>query len=176
MAKENLYPRSEVDPSTFHIPVERGSPEWRTQRIQRAYCTSENYRRRDLAIHLADMCGANLAQIAMLYPLTRGRHISVIFGSSKANHLDDMVALQHMIIDEEAMSLLAGTQLEHQKGIFAFISQLLGLGNNNVIPMSLTSKGANRVNGEASESSADSAAKVMAGGVKEPAFIAKRVL
>ena len=93
MAKEDLWPKDEVDPSTFDDPVERGSDEWRLQRIQSAYCNEENYRRRDLAVKLAKKSGLKLAQIAMLYPLTKGKHISVIFGSSKSNHIDDMVVL-----------------------------------------------------------------------------------
>lgn len=135
MAKSDLWPEHEVDPATFSAPVTRGSDEWRLQRIQRAYCNSENYRRRHLAVQLAELTGCKLAQIAMLYPLTRGRHISVIFGSSKVDHLDDMVALRHMNIDDEAMMLLAGRQeaVKEEKG-FAFVPQLLGLGRNNVMP------------------------------------------
>ena len=104
MAKEDLWPQHEVDPSTFNTPVERGSDEWRVQRIQKAYCNPENYRRRNLAIKLARKSNLTLAQIAMLYPLTKGQHISVIFGSSKPHHVDDMVALQHLNIDESAMN------------------------------------------------------------------------
>jgi aryl-alcohol dehydrogenase-like predicted oxidoreductase len=105
MAKEELWPEEEVDPTTFNDPVVKGSDEWRVQRIQKAYCNPENYRRRDLAIKLAKKSNLKLAQVAMLYPLTKGQHISVIFGSSKTHHLDDMVALQHFNIDETAMSL-----------------------------------------------------------------------
>ena len=50
MAKEDLWPEEEVDPSTFDDPVEKGSDAWRVQRIQKAYCNPENYRRRNLAI------------------------------------------------------------------------------------------------------------------------------
>ena len=105
MAKEDLWLQSEVDPTTFNDPVERGTEEWRLQRIQKAYCNDENYRRRDLAIKLAAKSNLKLAQIAMLYPLTKGKHISVIFGSSKSHHIDDMVALQHFNIDDTAMNL-----------------------------------------------------------------------
>lgn len=105
MAKEELWRQEDVDESTFDLPVERGSNEWRLQRIQKAYCNKENYRRRDLAIRLARDSGLKLAQIAMLYPLTKGKHISVIFGSSKSHHIDDMVELQHFNIDDTAMSL-----------------------------------------------------------------------
>ena len=108
MAKEDLWPENEIDPSTFNAPVVKGSDEWRLQRLQRAYCNSENYRRRELAIELASKSCLKLAQIAMLYPLTKGKHISVIFGSSKASHIDDMVELQHLNIDESAMALFLG--------------------------------------------------------------------
>ena len=105
MAKEDLWCEEDVDPSTFDAPVERGTDEWRLQRIQKAYCNPENYRRRNLAIKLAEKSDLKLAQIAMLYPLTKGKHISVIFGSAKEHHIDDMVALQHFNIDETAMEL-----------------------------------------------------------------------
>merc|ERR1712242_200809 len=91
----------------FNIPVVRGSDEWRIQRIQKAYCHPENYRRRDLAIKLTKNSNLKLAQIAMLYPLTKGQHISVIFGSSKPEHIDDMVTIQHFNIDENAMNKFA---------------------------------------------------------------------
>jgi len=108
MANENLWPQSEVDCTTFDDPVERGTDEWRLQRIQKAYCNDENYRRRDLAIKLAAQSNMNLAQIAMLYPLAKGKHISVIFGPLESHHIDDMVALQHFNIDESSMNILAG--------------------------------------------------------------------
>ena len=104
MAKEDLWTQDEVDPATFNLPVERGYEEWRLQRIQKAYCNAENCRRRDLAIKLAKKSDLRLAQVAMLYPLTKGNHISVNFGSAKPDHFDDMVSLQHFKIDEIAMS------------------------------------------------------------------------
>ena len=105
MAKEDLWTQNEVDTKSFNTPVERGSDAWRLQRIQKAYCNDENYRRRDLAVKLAKKSKLKLAQIAMLYPLTKGKHISVIFGSSKTQHIDDMVAIQHFNIDDNAMNL-----------------------------------------------------------------------
>lgn len=125
MAKEDLWPKEEVDPSTFDDPVERGSDEWRVQRIQKAYCNTENYRRRDLAIKLAKKSNLNLAQVAMLYPLTKGQHISVIFGSSKPHHLDDMVALQHLNIDEAAMSLFDKSTTRGKNKSFPFVPQFI---------------------------------------------------
>ncbi len=110
MAKPDLWSREDVDPSTFDDPVVKGSNEWRLQRIQKAYCNPENYRRRDLAIKLAEQSNLKLAQVAMLYPLTKGSHFSVIFGSLKPSHVDDMIALQHLNIDESAMSLFVNDQ------------------------------------------------------------------
>lgn len=115
MAKSDLWPENEVDESSFNKPVERGTDEWRVQRLQRAYCNPENYRRRDLAIKLAGSSGLKLAQVAMLYPLAIGEHISVIFGSSKEDHLDDMISLQHLSLDKTAKVLLAGTQEEEEE-------------------------------------------------------------
>ena len=131
MAKSDLWPEHEVDPDTFDAPVERGTNEWRLQRMQKAYCHPENYRRRNLAVELADSSGCNLAQIAMLYPLTRGQHISVIFGSSKATHLEDMMVVQHLNIDEEAMMLLGGVEpksKDTQKRRYPFMPQLVSKG------------------------------------------------
>ena len=136
MAKGDLWPQNEVDPSTFDDPVERGSDEWRIQRIQKAYCNPENYRRRNLAVKLAKKSKLTLAQIAMLYPLTKGSHISVIFGSSKPHHLDDMVALQHFNIDEKAMALFVNPRTKRER-FFRFIPQFLfdKTGVNNVQPL-----------------------------------------
>jgi aryl-alcohol dehydrogenase-like predicted oxidoreductase len=117
MAKADLWPQDEVDSSTFDKPVERGADEWRIQRLQRAYCNTENYRRRDLAVKLAESSNLKLAQIAMLYPLTLGEHISVIFGSSKEGHLDDMIALQHLNLDKTAMVMLAGSHMREEESI-----------------------------------------------------------
>jgi hypothetical protein len=125
MAQEDLWPQSEVDPSTFDAPaLERGTDEWRLQRIQKAYCNDENYRRRDLAIKLAAKSNLKLAQIAMLYPLTKGKHISVIFGSSKSHHIDDMVALQHFNIDDIAMNLFVNPK-SIQNNFFPYQAQFV---------------------------------------------------
>eukprot|EP00551_Chaetoceros_affinis_P007628 CAMPEP_0203665414 /NCGR_PEP_ID=MMETSP0090-20130426/2620_1 /ASSEMBLY_ACC=CAM_ASM_001088 /TAXON_ID=426623 /ORGANISM="Chaetoceros affinis, Strain CCMP159" /LENGTH=402 /DNA_ID=CAMNT_0050528947 /DNA_START=1186 /DNA_END=2394 /DNA_ORIENTATION=+ len=136
MAKEDLWQQNEVDPSTFHAPVVKGSDEWRLQRIQRAYCNPENYRRRELAIELASKSNLKLAQIAMLYPLAKGKHISVIFGSSKASHIDEMVALQHLNIDESAMALFLGDrhpQSRRQKRVVPFMPEfVIENSSNNV--------------------------------------------
>jgi len=115
MAKGDMWPEEEVDPSTFNTPVVEGSDEWRIQRVQRAYCHSENYRRRDVAKELAQNCGCYLSQVAAMYPLSMGKHISVIFGSSKSNHLDSMINLEHLHLDDEAMFHLAGVIRKRKK-------------------------------------------------------------
>lgn len=50
MAKEDLWEESSVESTKFYCQVGEGSDEWRLQRIQRAYCHKENYRRRNVAI------------------------------------------------------------------------------------------------------------------------------
>ena len=72
----------------------------------------------------------------------------MIFVSRRLDHLDDMVALQHMIIHDEAMSLLDGTQPERQNGVSNFVPELIGQGNSHIMNMNLTSKESKRVNGE----------------------------
>lgn len=134
MAKEDLWPEEEVDPSTFDDPVEKGSDEWRVQRIQKAYCNPENYRRRNLAIKLAKNSGLKLAQVAMLYPLTKESNISVIFGSSKPHHIDDMVALQHFNIDKRAMHLMEHGETQRFPQ-YPFVPQYIMGGRNNVKPI-----------------------------------------
>ena len=141
MAKSDLWPEHEVDPAAFDMPVVRGSDEWRVQRIQKAYCHTENYRRRNLAIELANSSGCNLAQVAMLYPLTRGEHISVIFGSSKADHLEDAMVLQHLHIDAEAMMLLGGVEPKPKDDRkYAFMPQLVSKGMNLKVPSTITGR------------------------------------
>jgi len=112
MAKSDLWPQEEIDPSTFDNLAEEGTDEWRVQRLQRAYCTDENYRRRDVAKRLAESYGCELSQVAAMYPLSVGKHISVIFGSSKEKHLSDMIDLEHLHLDDEAMFELAGMVLK----------------------------------------------------------------
>lgn len=133
MAKPDLWTKEDVDPSTFDDPVVKGSDEWRLQRIQKAYCNPENYRRRELAIELANKSNLKLAQIAMLYPLTKGKHISVIFGSLKPSHVDDMIELQHLNIDESAMNLFVNDQppVKRRKQFVPFVPQFI-VENKNV--------------------------------------------
>lgn len=120
MAKEDIWPQESIDYKSLSLPVERGSDEWRLQRIQKAYCHPENYRRRDLAVKLASLSNLNLAQIAMLYPLTKGKHISVIFGSSNKKHVEDMMALQHLRINDVAMDCFENKEVQQKNNIVAF--------------------------------------------------------
>ena len=136
-ANNDLWSEDEVDPSSFDSPVVKGSDEWRLQRIQKAYCNPENYRRRRLAAKLAEKSNLNLAQIAMLYPLSKGKHISVIFGSSKPHHVDDMIELQHFNIDDAAMDLFVNEQKKREKRPIPFVPQLVvDRLKNNVQPLS----------------------------------------
>ena len=141
MAKPDLWSKEDVDPSTFEDPVVKGSDEWRLQRIQKAYCNPENYRRRELAIQLANKSNLKLAQIAMLYPLTKGKHISVIFGSLKPSHVDEMIALQHLNIDESAMSLFVNDQppVKRRQQFVPFVPQFI-IENKNVSANNNSSK------------------------------------
>jgi len=102
MAKPHLWSKATVNFSSLEAPVEIGSDEWRLQRLQKAYCHDGNYRRRRIAVQLANKLGYKLSQIAVLYPLSLGKNVCVIFGSTSLEHLDDMVGLQHCQLDDEA--------------------------------------------------------------------------
>lgn len=86
---------------------ELGSNEWRMQRIQRAYCTAENYERRSLAHQLAKESGLSLAQIALIFSLDKGDHVSVLVGADCDKHLDEMVEVCEWSLDEEAIESLS---------------------------------------------------------------------
>ena len=101
MAKPHLWSKDTVDPFSFDAPVTLGSDEWRLQRIQKAYCYDMNYHRRHVAMKMARQLGYKLSQIAILYVLSMGKNISVIFGSNNLKHLDDMVGLEEHQLDEE---------------------------------------------------------------------------
>lgn len=107
MAKPDLWNEASIEPAFLaDTKVELGSDQWRLQRIQKAYCYNENYKRRRVAVQLARQYGCTLSRIATLYVLSRGQHISVIFGTNKLDQLQDMVGLQqleqpHMQLDEE---------------------------------------------------------------------------
>lgn len=107
MAKPHLWNSDSVDQQFLDTPnVPIGSDEWRLQRIQKAYCYDLNYHRRNVAVKLARQHGCTLSQIATRYILSRGNHISVIFGSNNLDHLEDMVEVlqdDHWQLDQEAM-------------------------------------------------------------------------
>eukprot|EP00957_Ditylum_brightwellii_P151660 11549129-Ditylum_brightwellii.AAC.1 len=54
MAKPDLWCEESVDREALNRPVVIGSDDWRLQRIQKAYCTEDNYLRRSLATELAE--------------------------------------------------------------------------------------------------------------------------
>lgn len=111
MAVPDLW--SEIDHDFVHGPdAEIGSNEWRSQRIQRAYCTPENYERRSLAHQLAKDSGLSLAQISLLFSLQKGDHVSVLVGAETRGHLEEMSQLRGWALDKEAFdSLSAATFL-----------------------------------------------------------------
>ena len=113
MAVPTLWRRHEIDFSTFHGPdAEVGTDLWRLQRIQRAYCTPANYVRRDIALKLAKSSGLTLAQIALLYSLGKGEHVSVLVGADRTSHLDEMAAIRDYKLDDEAMDALTAASMK----------------------------------------------------------------
>lgn len=107
MAVPTLWRPHEIHMSTFHGPEgELGSDLWRLQRIQRAYCTIQNYERRKIALHIAKEAGLSLAQVALLYSLAKGSHVSVLVGADRTTHLDEMAAIRDWCLDEEAIDYL----------------------------------------------------------------------
>jgi len=114
MAQAEKWPEAEVDTSTFDCDYEMGTDEWRLQQIQKAYCNNDNYRRRRIAVKLAEQHGLKLSQVATLFALSTGKHISVIFGSTNERHIDDMMGLQDLFLDAEAMYCLAGKKAKEQ--------------------------------------------------------------
>lgn len=107
MAKPTLWNEQSVDPSSLYAPVEIGSDAWRLQRIQRAYCYDQNYYCRRLAVQLARQRGLTLSQIAILYILSMGKNIHVIFGSNSLNHMEDVLSLPMRDLDDAAKLLLS---------------------------------------------------------------------
>lgn len=90
MAVPNLWPEHSVDKDFFHKTVELGSHEWRLQRIQRAYCHEENYRRRRNALRVAKENDMTLAQVAALYALSKSPNVSVILGFLEPKQIEDI--------------------------------------------------------------------------------------
>lgn len=90
MAIPDLWPEHSVDKGFFDKVVELGSDEWRLQRIQRAYCHDENYRRRRNAIKIAKDNDMTLAQVAALYALSKSPNVSVILGFLEPKQIEDI--------------------------------------------------------------------------------------
>lgn len=78
-----------------------GSDAWRLQRLQNAYCTPENYRRREEAVKIAKAHDLTLAQVALLYALNIGPHVSVLVGAGNPRHLDEMTAIRDVNIKND---------------------------------------------------------------------------
>lgn len=100
MAVPDLWCEKTVDPAFFHKEVELGSEEWRLQRIQKAYCNDENYRRRRNALRVAEEYGMSLAQIAALYAMSVSPSVSVIMGFLEPSQIDDVKDLHHYFLDK----------------------------------------------------------------------------
>ena len=116
MAVPNLWEKNEVSLKE-EKEYEVGSNDWRLFRIQRAYCTDENYRRRKVACDLAASSGLSLAQIAMLFPLSycSDTKISVIAGVDRAQHFDDMTMLKDLRLSPREKSMLIGTDYDNEE-------------------------------------------------------------
>lgn len=103
MAVPDLWCEESLDTSFFEKEVEVGSDEWRLQRIQRAYCHEENYRRRRNALKVAEEHNLSLAQIAALYAISVSPNVSVIIGFLEASQIDDVKDLHHYHFDKECV-------------------------------------------------------------------------
>jgi len=107
MAVPTLWNEDSIDKDFLNGPdAELGSNDWRTQRIQRAYCHSENYARRALAHELAKTRGLTLAQISLVYSLQKGDHVSVLVGTEDVGHLDEIANVRGWRLDDEAFESL----------------------------------------------------------------------
>jgi len=100
MAVPDLWCEESVDQSFLQKEVEVGSSDWRLQRIQKAYCTEENYRRRRNAVSVAKEHGKSLAQIAALYAMSISPNVSVILGFLEPNQIDDVADLHNYYFDK----------------------------------------------------------------------------
>lgn len=108
MAVPDLWSEDTIDRAFLNgKDAEIGSNDWRTQRIQRAYCTPENYERRRIANMLAKESGLSLAQVSLLYSLQKGDHVSVLVGAECVKHLDEMAGLREWSLDDEAFNSLS---------------------------------------------------------------------
>eukprot|EP00816_Leptocylindrus_hargravesii_P005151 CAMPEP_0196811978 /NCGR_PEP_ID=MMETSP1362-20130617/20169_1 /TAXON_ID=163516 /ORGANISM="Leptocylindrus danicus, Strain CCMP1856" /LENGTH=365 /DNA_ID=CAMNT_0042187393 /DNA_START=284 /DNA_END=1381 /DNA_ORIENTATION=+ len=103
MAVPTLWSKEDVDRSTFDKTFEAGTNEWRLQRIQRAYCHLENYRRREAAIKIGEEFGLKLPQVAALYALSVRDNVSIICGFLEPEHIDDMIGLEDLLLVKECV-------------------------------------------------------------------------
>eukprot|EP00521_Asterionellopsis_glacialis_P007285 CAMPEP_0195283026 /NCGR_PEP_ID=MMETSP0707-20130614/1713_1 /TAXON_ID=33640 /ORGANISM="Asterionellopsis glacialis, Strain CCMP134" /LENGTH=448 /DNA_ID=CAMNT_0040342127 /DNA_START=192 /DNA_END=1535 /DNA_ORIENTATION=+ len=113
LAVPNMW--NHVTPQDVHLmhkkleanQYELGTDEWRMARVQRAYCSPENFMRREIAKNIAFRNGLSLAQVSLLYSLSRGKHVSVLVGAELPQHLDEMAALEHLELDVDASEALS---------------------------------------------------------------------
>lgn len=103
MAVPDLWCENTVDKTLFEKEVEIGSDEWRLQRIQKAYCHDENYRRRRNALKVANAFDLSLAQIAALYAMSVGPNISIIMGFLEPDQINDVEDLHHYFFDKKCL-------------------------------------------------------------------------
>jgi len=103
MAVPDLWCEESVDEAFFDKEVEIGSDEWRLQRIQKAYCNDENYRRRRNAVKIAKEYDMSLAQIAALYAMSVSPSVSVIMGFLESDQIDDVKDLHHFSFDKKCV-------------------------------------------------------------------------
>lgn len=103
MAVPDLWCEESVNRSSFEKEVELGSDEWRLQRIQKAYCTDENYRRRRNALKVAAEYDMSLAQIASLYAMSVSPSVSVIMGFLEPDQINDVRDLHHYLFDKQCV-------------------------------------------------------------------------
>ncbi len=103
MAVSDLWSEETVDKSFFEKEVEVGTDEWRLQRIQKAYCNEENWRRRRNAVNVAKAFNMSLAQIAALYAMSISPSVSVIMGFLESDQIDDVKDLHHYFFDKHCV-------------------------------------------------------------------------
>lgn len=103
MAVPHQWCEQSVDKAFFEKNVEIGTDEWRLQRLQKAYCNDENYRRRRKAIEVAEEYSLSLAQIAALYAMSVSPSVSVILGFLETDQLNDVKDLHYYVFDKNCV-------------------------------------------------------------------------
>jgi len=103
MAVPDLWCEQSVDKVFLEKDVEIGTDDWRLQRIQRAYCNDENYRRRRNALKVAEEYSMSLAQIAALYAMSVSPNVSVIMGFLEPNQINDVSDLHNYFFDKHCV-------------------------------------------------------------------------